>query len=305
MRKKNSYMSKISLARTVFGLLLLLVLTPLAQSAQDRSLFVDAAAPLDGDGTHKHPFVRISDAVERARAIHRDSNAQIVIHVAPGTYVGSYTNTGPRIEPLPIRLDVPRLKLLGSTSMERDESDRPTGEIEPGSNTLLLADPPLVGGQVLLRVASTSDEVVDRVTIAKLSLDTRAPRLAGGDISVDRVQDFTIRDNYITAGMGGEIGGGSRRSGGPLVGANPWKLYHSSGCRDRCLSGECLLAREGAGQRKSLREQPKRWGLPCRQFQYPFAGGFALRSRLRERSQRQYVHAQGQLRASHRRRTRC
>ncbi len=189
-----------------------------------RSLFVDAAAPLNGDGTREHPFVRITDAVVRARALRQedgndneqrqengdDQEKRIVIHVAPGTYVGSYTNTGPRIEPLPIRLDVPRLKLLGSTSMERDESGLPTGVIEPGSNTLLLADPPLAGMvvQSLLLVASTSDEVVDRVTIAKLSLDTRAPRLSGGDINFDRAQDFTFRDNYVTAGMGGQMGGG-------------------------------------------------------------------------------------------------
>jgi hypothetical protein len=135
--------------------------------------FVDAAAPPNGDGSLGHKFVRITDALERARAIRRESAVQIVIHVGPGVYVGSYTSTGPGIEPLPIRLDVPGLKLFGTTAMERDELGLPTGVIKPGSNTLLLADPPLESIiQSFFVVGSASDEtVIDRVTVANLSLN--------------------------------------------------------------------------------------------------------------------------------------
>ena len=107
MRKRNLHARQIGLTGALFGLLVLLVLPAPAESAEATRLFVVATAPPNGDGTHEHPFVRITDAVDRARDIRRDSAAQIVIHVAPGVYVGSYTSTGPGIEPLPIRLDVP------------------------------------------------------------------------------------------------------------------------------------------------------------------------------------------------------
>jgi hypothetical protein len=220
MRKKNSYTIKIRVTRALFGLLALLVLTAFAGSAQATSLFVDAAAPPNGDGSPARPFLRITDAVERARAIRGGSDAQIDIHVAPGTYVGSYTDTAPAIEPLPIRLDVPRLKLFGNTSMQRDGAGLPTGVIQPGSYTLLLANPPLVAGQALLEVAPTSDGVVlEHVTIAKLSLDTGSGD-SGWGLRVVQVQDFTILDNYVTGGMTGQaaIGIQAGRSSGQILG---------------------------------------------------------------------------------------
>ena len=219
MRKRNLYASKIGLAGALFGLLVLLVLTAPAESAQATSLFVDAAAPPNGDGSPGHPFVRITDAVERARDIRRDSAAQIVIHVAPGVYVGSYTSTGPGIEPLPIRLDVPRLKLFGTTAMERDEVGLPTGVIKPGSNTLLLADPPLEGIQSLLVVGSASDDiVVERITVANLSLNAGSGN-GGRILRVDQVQDFTLLDNYITGGRtDASMGIYVSRSSGQILG---------------------------------------------------------------------------------------
>ena len=100
------------LAALLFGVFVLFAQTGPAESAQSTSLFVDAAAAPNGDGSSAHPLVRITDALERVRAIRRDSAAQIVVHVAAGVYSGSYTATGPRIEPLPILIDVPRLKLF-------------------------------------------------------------------------------------------------------------------------------------------------------------------------------------------------
>ena len=227
------HIRKIRLAGTLFGLLVLLVLTASSASAQSTSLFVDAAAPPNGDGSPGQPFVRITDALERARAIRRDSAAQIVIHVAPGVYVGSYTTIGPGIEPLPIRLDVPRLKLFGTSAMERDEASLPTGVIKPESNTLLVADPPLEGIQSLLVVGSASDDIViERVTVANLSLNAGSGH-GGRILGVNQVQDFTVLDNYVTGGRtDASIGIYVSRSSGQILG----NYVTRGGC------GMCILA---------------------------------------------------------------
>ncbi len=186
------------IASTLLVLALPMLLAPPAL-AQQADLYVNAAAALGGDGSSGNPFLRITDAVARARGIRNGgSSAQIVIHVAPGAYVGSYTTPGPRIEPLPIRLDVSGLELLGSTLMQRDERGWPTAAIEPGSETSLRADAPIIDSTQLLVVASTNPEaVVERVTIAQLSLDTTN---ADEGLLVVRAQDFTVRDNYVKGG---------------------------------------------------------------------------------------------------------
>ena len=159
--------------------------------------------------------MRSSAPAPSARILPRE----IVVHVAPGVYVGSYTTTGPGIEPLPILLDVPRLKLFGTTAMERDEAGLPTGVIKPGSNTLLLADPPLEGIQSLLVVGSASDEiVVERVTVANLSLNAGSGN-GGRILRVDQVQNFTVLDNYVTGGRtDASMGIYVSRSSGQILG---------------------------------------------------------------------------------------
>jgi len=208
-RKRISLLTAFTLAVTAASLLR-------AQPAgrEDRDLYVDAAAPENGDGSRHHPFWRITDAVVRARAIRDedrndeeqrpedkdDRERKIVIHVRAGIYVGSYTITGPRTETLPILLDVSRLTILGSTLMERDESGLPTGVIEPQSNTLLRAEPPLSGPQALVVIAPTGDDVVvERVTIARLSLNADA----GTSIAMNGAQGFDVRDNYMTGALAG------------------------------------------------------------------------------------------------------
>jgi len=145
-------------------------------------LFVDAAAAANGDGSSEHPFMRITDALDRARAIRRDSAVPIDIQVGPGVYVGSYTNTGSTIELLPIRLDVSHLKLIGTTKMEKDEGGLPTGVIKENSNTLLLADPPLEGMQSILALSSPN------VKVENLSFNAGSGH-GGWVVRVDQVQD--------------------------------------------------------------------------------------------------------------------
>lgn len=172
--------------------------------AKTAKLYVDAATNPGGDGSKDAPFRRITDAVNKAREIWlADSKAKtkIEINVEPGTYVGSYSNTGPDIEVLPIILDIPGLKLEGSTSMLLDDDDLPTGVIEPAS--LLTAQPPLATGQSLLVIARTSPQLSGlSVEISRFKIDVgNAPTAnLGNGILVERVQDFVIRDNYLTGG---------------------------------------------------------------------------------------------------------
>ena len=156
--------------------------------------------------------MRITDALDRARAIRRDSAAPIDIQVGPGVYVGSYTNTGSTIEPLPIRLDVSHLKLIGTTKMEKDESGLPTGVIKSNSNTLLLADPPLEGMRSILALSSPN------VTVENLSFDAGSGH-GGWVVRVDQVQDFTLVNNYVTGGnTDSAMGIHVSRSSGKILG---------------------------------------------------------------------------------------
>jgi hypothetical protein len=187
------------------GTLLLFSREGLVGATAKVDLYVDAAANLNGDGSKHAPYRRITDAVATARVIWQadiDSDVKIVIHVAPGVYEGSYTNTGREIEALPIRLDVPNLELRGSTSMLEGNDGWPTGVFEPGTNTLLIANPPLFGEQALLVVAPTNHVLTGHgVTVSKLSFNVGdfVYSVASGDgIVVDRVHDFTIRNNFVT-----------------------------------------------------------------------------------------------------------
>ena len=175
-------------------------------SAKNAKLYVDAAANPGGDGGKHAPFRRITDAVNAARAIwlaDTKAKTKIEIHVEPGTYVGSYSNTGPDIEVLPIKLDIPGLNIEGSTSMLMDEDDLPTGSFKSGTESLIKAEPPLAVNQSLLLITPTNSSLTGQgVAVSKFSFNVgNAPTAnLGSDIFVERVQDFTISDNYVTGG---------------------------------------------------------------------------------------------------------
>ena len=239
-------------------------------------------APPNGDGSLEHPFVRITDAVERARAIRRDSAAKLSFMSRPASTWAATLSTGPGIEPLPILLDVPRLKLFGTTAMEKDEVGLPTGVIKPGSNTLLLADPPLEGIQSLLAVGSASDDiVVERITVANLSLNAGSGN-GGRILRVDQVQEFTVLDNYITGGRtDASIGMYVSRSSGQILG----NYVTRAGC------GMCIVAGDVSSPTSVLisgnRSVSNQEGGVLLSGSSRFPLGFALRGGLRERSQRQ------------------
>lgn len=183
-------------------------------------LYVDTAANPGGDGSENNPFRRITDALAQARLTWQvNTNSKIEIWVKPGTYVGGHSNTDPNIEDLPIRLDVPNLKLKGSTSMLLDDHDLPTGEIESGKESLLKAEPPLAANQSLLIIAPTDPVLTGQGSeVSKLSFNIgNAPSAVRGTaISVESVQDFTIRNNFMTGG--GDAGIRTRASSGKIQG---------------------------------------------------------------------------------------
>ena len=184
-------------------------------------LYVDAAASPGGNGSNHAPYRRITDAVNTARVIWQaDNTAKIEIRVEPGTYAGSYSNTNPNKENLPIVLDIPDLKLKGSTSLLIDAGGLPTGEFEPGKNTLLIAQPPLAANQSLVIIAPTSPVLTGRgVEVSKFSFNLgniTTPSPGSSGISARGVQGFTIRNNHAT---GGGVGGiDTRGSSGEIRG---------------------------------------------------------------------------------------
>src|SRR5260370_21009305 len=95
-----------AMACALLGLTLVVLLAEPLQ-ARHTQLYVDASAAQNGDGSQRNPYWRITDAVVRARALRQedrendaeapavrenknDEEEKIVIHVMPGTYVGSY-----------------------------------------------------------------------------------------------------------------------------------------------------------------------------------------------------------------------
>ena len=67
-----------------------------AGQAHAADLYADASVTANGDGSAARPYWRITDAVVRARLLRQTaaipSGERIVIHVAPGAYLGSEEN---------------------------------------------------------------------------------------------------------------------------------------------------------------------------------------------------------------------
>src|SRR5437879_5470547 len=106
-------------------------------SVQAEDVYVSAAAKTNGNGSAARPYWRITDAIVRARS-DRNTNAipateTITVHVAAGTYSGSFLTPGPRIEILPIAINAPNLILQGSTVLNRDSAGFPTNAKGPQS----------------------------------------------------------------------------------------------------------------------------------------------------------------------------
>jgi hypothetical protein len=216
-------------SRSLTVLTLLLLIFPMFLGrpalAEQRTLYVDAAATENGDGSRHRPFWRITDAVERARVLQQEDSGRkerIVIEVGPGTYTGSYESSdlasNPRLEPLPIILNFAGLTLRGETKFEEDEDELLTGFYPPESKTFVTTKNVLTRGQVLLLIATTTDGMAgDRNAVSGFVMDALAledPLAVGGfDIYADRVSDFSIHHNLL---RGGTSGIGTRYASGTV-----------------------------------------------------------------------------------------
>src|SRR6266566_8852281 len=123
-------------------------------------LYVSAAASSAGDGSAASPYWSITDAVSRARDDRRNATIPagetIVIHVAPGAYMGSYSPPGSagQMELLPIVLNMPNVVLSGATFLALDARGLPTGVVPGTAETILTSAVPL---QMLVAIISTTD----------------------------------------------------------------------------------------------------------------------------------------------------
>jgi len=177
----------------------------LAGWASAEDLHVDAAASANGDGSATNPYWRITDAVSRARNDRLSATIPaaetIVIHVAPGTYVGSYSPPGSatQMELLPIVLNTPNVVLSGATVLALDARGLPIG-IVPGTPETILtsADPLGSPAQMLVAITSTTDGGTgNNVTITGFSFDQPLANHFGTAVFADHVSGFAIRGNWM------------------------------------------------------------------------------------------------------------
>ena len=202
-------MKKIGLGFASFALASLFV-----GQANAADLYTDASVTANGDGSVARPYWRITDAVARARLLRQTAaippGERIVIHVAPGAYLGSKENAvlnkNPRYEALPLLLNVPNLTFAGSTALTTDAQGLPTG-IVSGTETLLkTVDYTGSYGDSLVLISRTTDGGVGNdVTVSGLHLDQPDAFHLGCNIFVDRVSNFRIAGNVITHNGGGGI----------------------------------------------------------------------------------------------------
>jgi hypothetical protein len=179
--------------------------TPTPPDCGLADLYVTAFGALNGGGSVSKPYRRITDAVARARAERAfgvlPPEEEIRIHVAPGTYVGSYNpaqlKAHAEYEVLPIILNVPRFAVLGSTVLVRDDRGLPTAA-DSASAAILEPDKPLGPTQYLFLVTRTADGAVgDGVTVDGFVFDGKDGDLPGADVFIDRVSDFRFTDNLV------------------------------------------------------------------------------------------------------------
>lgn len=193
------------LAPITSSLLCLFLVLQLAGLARAEDLYVDVTALPNGNGSAGNPYWRITDAVNRARSDRQSGTIPaaetIVIHVAPGTYVGSYSppSSAIQMELLPIVLNMPNVVLSGATVLAIDAQGLPTGVVAGTPETILTSADPLGSSkQMLVAIISTTDGGVgNNVTITGFSFDQPLSDHFSTAVWADHVSGFAIRGNWM------------------------------------------------------------------------------------------------------------
>jgi len=197
----------------------LFAVTPLACLAQPlepvasspSTLYVNCAAGTHGDGSARHPYWRITDALESARMLRRESPGPITIRVAPEICSGNFETqpTGQRTRPpelLPLVLNVPNLTLHGAGVMEY--ADGYPVAPRAGTATRVTVDTEHLGDypNTVIYVGPTTDGGrADGTVIEGLVIDNAFNSWFG--IYITRTQRLTVRDNVVAQTWLGAING--------------------------------------------------------------------------------------------------
>ena len=165
------------------------------------TIYVDCAAASRGNGSAKHPYWRITDALDSARQLQREDSRRIVIRVAPGVCSGNFETqpTGQKTRPpelLPLVLNVPNLTLHGAGIMEYAEGYPVAQRI--GTATTVTVDTLRLGNfeDTVIYVGPTTDGGrADGTVIEGLAIDDAFNSEHG--IWITRTQRITVRANVV------------------------------------------------------------------------------------------------------------
>lgn len=193
------------------------------------SIFVDRNAPAGlEDGSRSAPYRTITRALKEARRLRYGSGdrgpspSKIIVHVAHGTYVGSFkpevfdpANAAydPDREELPLLLNVAGLELHGETRLTEDGNGLPVAVVD-GTATTLRADVHPGSQQYLVLITRTlarpasgfpedQEMAGDRTTVTGFVIEgqgldgVRATAPSVG-IAVDRVGGVIVHRNHVT-----------------------------------------------------------------------------------------------------------
>ncbi len=187
----------------------------LASSVHTIFVRADAQGP-EFQGTRRHPFKRITDALTKVRDIRsqdddlESAKKKIVIDVGPGVYTGSYDeatlNANPDFEVLPLLVNMPNIEIRGSSQII-PEDGLPSGSVVNGTETRVQANPPLGPNQLVMLVVPTSDGMAgNQVTFEGIVFEGNRPPPGGigNTVVFDRVADFDFHGNIVRGG--GNVG---------------------------------------------------------------------------------------------------
>ena len=201
-----------------FGMAMCIVM-PLPSRAQSigsmalpaSMLYVNCAAGSRGDGSARHPYWRITDALETARVLGQRSPRPVTISVAAGICSGNFETQpiGQRTRPpelLPLVLNVPDLTLHGAGVMEYTGGYPAAPRVGTATtvtvDTLRLSDL----DNTVIYVGPTKDGGrADGTVIEGLVIDNQFNSQFG--IFINRTQRITILNNVVEHVNFGAING--------------------------------------------------------------------------------------------------